>query len=53
VITIKNLQAGKTVQVIGVSASDENLIQGRGAMTVKSDGKAWNIISFYKRNITY
>lgn len=52
-ITIKNLQAGRTVQVVGVSASDESIIQGRGAMTVKSDGTTWNIISFYKRNITY
>lgn len=53
VIIIKNLQAGKTVQVVGVSASDESIIQGRGAMTVKSDGKTWNIISTYKRNLTY
>lgn len=52
-ITVKNLQAGRTVQVIGVSASDESIIQGRGAMTVKSDGTTWNIIGFYKRNITY
>jgi hypothetical protein len=52
-IIIKNLQAGRTVQVVGVSASDESIIQGRGAMTVKSDGTTWNIISFYKRNITY
>jgi hypothetical protein len=53
VIVIKNLQALLTVQVIGVSASDENMILGRGAMTVKSDGTNWNIVSFYKRNITY
>src|SRR5690606_18519638 len=53
VITIKNLQAGKNVQVIGVSASDESLLTGRGAMVVKSDGTNWNIISIYKRNITY
>lgn len=52
-IIIKNLQAARTVQVVGVSALDENLIQGRGAMTVKSDGKTWNIINFYKRNLTY
>jgi hypothetical protein len=52
-ITIKNLQSAKTVQVNGVSASDENLIQGRGAMTVKSDGTSWNIIHFYKRNLSY
>lgn len=53
VITIKNLQAAKTVQVIGVSASDESILAGRGAMVVKSDGLAWNVISLYKRNLTY
>jgi hypothetical protein len=53
VITIKNLQAGKTVQVAGVNASDESIIQGRGAMTVKSDSTNWNIIGMYRRNLTY
>jgi hypothetical protein len=53
VITIKNLQAAKTVQVIGVSASDESILAGRGAMVVKSDGLAWNVISLYKKNLTY
>jgi hypothetical protein len=52
-ITIKNIQAGKNIQVNGISASDENIIPGRGAVTVKSDGTTWNIIHFYKRNITY
>jgi hypothetical protein len=52
-ITIKNIQTAKNVQVVGVSASDESLIQGRGAMTVKSDGTSWNIINFYKRNLSY
>ncbi len=52
-VTIKNIQTVKTVQVNGVSASDENLIQGRGAMTVKSDGTSWNIVHFYKRNLSY
>jgi hypothetical protein len=52
-VTIKNLQTVKTVQVNGVSASDENLIQGRGAMTIKSDGTSWNIVHFYKRNLSY
>lgn len=52
-ITIKNMQAGMTVAVVGINASDENLMQGRGAMTVQSDGTTWNVISFYKRNITY
>jgi hypothetical protein len=52
-VTIKNMQTAKNVQVVGVSASDENLIQGRGAMTVKSDGTSWNIINFYKRNLSY
>lgn len=52
-ITIKNLQTAKNVQVNGVSASDENIIPGRGAMTVKSDGTAWHIINFYKRNLSY
>lgn len=52
-ITIKNLQTAKSVQVNGVSASDEKLIQGRGAMTLKSDGKSWNIVHFYKRNLSY
>jgi hypothetical protein len=52
-IIIKNLQATRTVQVNGVSSSDENLIRGRGAITVKSDGAAWNIIHFYKRNLSY
>ena len=52
-ITIKNMVAGKTVQVVGVSASDEALMQGRGAMTVKSDGVTWNIISMYRRGTTY
>ncbi|MEO8584279.1 MAG: hypothetical protein ABI415_10800, partial [Flavitalea sp.] len=52
-IIIKNMQAAKTLQVVGVSASDENLMQGRGAMTVRSDGTAWNIISFYKRGLTF
>ncbi|MBA4167376.1 MAG: hypothetical protein H0X41_07540 [Chitinophagaceae bacterium] len=47
------MQAGKTVAVTGLSASDENLMQGRGAMTVRSDGITWNIISFYKKAITY
>lgn len=52
-IVIKNLQAGKNVQMVGVSGSDESIIQGRGAMTVKSDGSTWNVISVYKRNVTY
>jgi hypothetical protein len=52
VIVIKNLSAKYTVQVTGISASDESLIPARGAMTVKSDGTNWNIISFYKRNIS-
>jgi hypothetical protein len=52
-VTIKNIQTAKNVQVVGVSASDESLIQGRGAMTVKSDGTSWNIINFYKRNLSY
>jgi hypothetical protein len=52
-ITIKNLQASKTVSVVGVNASDESIIQGRGAMTVRSDGTSWNIISFYKRSLTF
>ncbi len=52
-IVIKNLQAGKNVQIVGISASDESILQGRGAITVKSDGKTWNVISVYKRNITY
>ncbi len=52
-ITVKNLQAAKNVQVNGVSASDETIIQGRGAMTIKSDGTSWHIIHFYKRNLTY
>src|SRR5690606_31512391 len=52
-ITIKNLQVGKPVQVIGIDPGDESILQGRGAMTVKSDGNSWNVISFYKRNITY
>jgi hypothetical protein len=51
VITIKNKMAKYTCQVIGVSSSDESLIPARGAMTVKSDGTTWNIISFYKRNV--
>jgi hypothetical protein len=51
VIVIKNLMAKYTCQVIGVSASDESIIPARGAMTVKSDGTNWNIISFYKRNV--
>jgi hypothetical protein len=51
VIVIKNLMSKYTVQVIGVSASDESIIPARGAMTVKSDGTNWNIISFYKRNV--
>ncbi|MBO9571009.1 MAG: hypothetical protein J7497_02185 [Chitinophagaceae bacterium] len=53
VIIIKNLQAGFNVQVVGVSASDESILQGRGSMTVKSDGTTWNIIAMYKRNLTY
>jgi hypothetical protein len=52
-ITIKNLQTAKNVQVNGVSASDDKLINGRGALTVKSNGSAWNVISFYKRNLSY
>jgi len=51
VIVIKNKMAKYTCQVIGVSASDESIIPPRGAMTVKSDGTTWNIISFYKRNV--
>jgi hypothetical protein len=51
VIVIKNLMSKYTVQVIGISASDESIIPARGAMTVKSDGTTWNIISFYKRNV--
>ncbi len=53
VITIKNLQAGSNVTVSGVNASDENVLTGRGAMTVQSDGATWNVINFYKKNITY
>jgi hypothetical protein len=52
-ITVKNLQAGKTVTIAGVNAGDENVLQGRGSMTVQSDGTTWNVISFYKRAITY
>jgi hypothetical protein len=52
-VTIKNLQMAKNVQVNGISASDEKLIPGRGAMTVKSDGTSWVIINFYKRNLSY
>ena len=51
VIVIKNKMSKYTCQVIGVSASDESIIPARGAMTVKSDGTTWNIISFYKRNV--
>lgn len=49
VITIKNKMSKYTCQVIGVSSSDESLIPPRGAMTLKSDGTVWNVISFYKR----
>ncbi|MEP7257886.1 MAG: hypothetical protein ABI687_05855 [Flavitalea sp.] len=52
-IIVKNMQAAKTVQISGVSASDDNLIAGRGAVTLKSDGVSWNIIGFYKRGLTY
>lgn len=52
VIVIKNMMSKYTVQVTGISASDESLIPARGAMTVKSDGTSWNIISFYKRNVS-
>jgi hypothetical protein len=51
VIVIKNMMSKYTCQVIGISASDESMIPARGAMTVKSDGTSWNIISFYKRNV--
>jgi len=51
VITIKNKSSKYNCQVIGVSSSDESIVPARGAMTVKSDGTAWNIISFYKRNV--
>lgn len=51
VIVIKNMMSKYTCQVIGISASDEAMIPARGAMTVKSDGTSWNIISFYKRNV--
>ena len=52
-IVIKNLQTVKRVQVNGISASDEKIILGRGAMTVKSNGTTWNVISFYKRALSY
>jgi hypothetical protein len=52
VIVIKNKMSKFTCQVIGISASDESIIPPRGAMTVKSDGTTWNIISFYKRNVS-
>jgi hypothetical protein len=52
-ITIKNMVAGKTVQVVGVSASDEALIQSRGSMTVVSDGSTWNITAMYRKGTTY
>ena len=52
-ITVKNLQAAQPVVVSGVNASDENTLLGRGAMTVRSDGTVWNVISFYKRGLTY
>jgi hypothetical protein len=52
-ITVKNMQAARNVQVVGVSASDESIIGGRGSMTIKSDGTSWNIVSFYKRNLAY
>ena len=48
---IAGARLGAVCQVIGVSASDESIIPPRGAMTVKSDGTTWNIISFYKRNV--
>ncbi|HUQ64526.1 MAG TPA: hypothetical protein VM101_00095 [Flavitalea sp.] len=51
VIVIKNMMSKYTCQVIGASASDESIIPARGAMTLKSDGTNWNIISFYKRNV--
>ncbi|MBL7700152.1 MAG: hypothetical protein JNK79_18440 [Chitinophagaceae bacterium] len=51
VIVIKNKMTKYTCQVIGVSASDESMIPPRGAMTVKSDGTTWNIISFYKKGV--
>lgn len=53
VITIKNLQAAYSVTVNGVATGDDNVIQGRGAMTVQSDGTVWNVISFYKKGLTY
>lgn len=52
VIVIKNKVANRTCQVVGISASDESIIPARGAMTVKSDGTSWNIISFYKKGVT-
>jgi hypothetical protein len=51
VIIIKNKMARYTCKVIGVSASDENLLPARASMTVKSDGTSWNVISFYKRKV--
>lgn len=53
VIVIKNLQAAYNVQVTGIAPSDDNMIAGRGAITVKSDGEYWNVIGFYKRGFTY
>lgn len=52
-IVIKNMQTAKNVQVNGISAGDDKIIQGRGALTVKSNGTSWDVIGFYKRNITY
>lgn len=53
VIVIKNMQTAYNVQVTGISPSDDNMIAGRGAITVKSDGESWNVIGFYKRGFTY
>lgn len=51
VIVIKNLMSKFTATVIGISSNDESVIPARGAMTVKSDGTTWNVVSFYRRNV--
>lgn len=48
-ITIKNLQSARNVQINGVSPSDGNIINGRGTLTVMSNGSAWNVIAYYRK----
>ena len=52
-ITVKNQHGSNNVNIIGITTADDSSISGRGALTAKSDGYTWNVISGYARSLTY